>query len=68
MKATKLVGIALIVVGILGLVYGSFSVTKDTHEAKIGPIELTVKDKENVRVPQWAGIGSIVAGVVFLLL
>jgi hypothetical protein len=39
------------VLGVLGLVYGSFSFTKETHQAKIGPIELSVKEKETVNVP-----------------
>ena len=46
--------------GILALVYGGFSYTKETHEAKIGPIELSVKDKQTVNVPVWAGVGAIV--------
>ena len=62
MNAGKLLGIALITAGILGLVYRSFSYTKETHEAKLGPIELSVKDKQTVNVPVWAGVGAIVAG------
>jgi hypothetical protein len=58
----KMAGIALIVAGILGLVYGGFTYTKDTHDVKIGPIELVVKDKETVNIPLWAGIGAIVLG------
>lgn len=63
----KLLGILLIVAGVLGLVYGSFSYTKENHEAKIGPIVLSVKEKETVNVPMWAGIAAIAAGVVLLL-
>lgn len=68
MKKSKILGVILIVAGIIALVYGNFSYTRETHEAKIGPVELTVKDKENVEVPTWAGIASIVAGSVLLLL
>jgi multidrug transporter EmrE-like cation transporter len=67
MNAAKIAGIVLIVAGILGLVYGSFSYTKETHEAKVGPIELSVKDKETVNVPVWAGVGAIVIGGAILL-
>jgi len=67
MNAVKIAGIVLIVAGVLGLVYGSFSYTKETHQAKVGPIELTVKDKETVNVPVWAGVGAIVIGGVLLL-
>jgi hypothetical protein len=63
----KLLGILLIVAGVLGLVYGSFSYTKENHEAKIGPIVLSVKEKETVNVPMWAGIAAIAVGVVLLL-
>lgn len=67
MNSVKIAAIVLIVAGILGLVYGSFSYTKETHEAKLGPIELSVKDKETVNVPVWAGVGAIVAGGLLLL-
>ena len=67
MNALKIGAIVLIVAGVLGLVYGSFSYTKETHEAKLGPIELSVEDKETVNVPVWAGVGAIVIGSGLLL-
>jgi multidrug transporter EmrE-like cation transporter len=67
MNAIKMAGIALIVAGILGLLYGSFSYTKDTHETKLGPIELSIKDKQTVNIPVWAGVGAIAVGGVLLL-
>jgi multidrug transporter EmrE-like cation transporter len=66
MNAIKMAAIVLIVAGVLGLMYGSFSYTKETHDAKLGPIELSVKDKETVNVPQWAGVAAIVVGGVLL--
>ncbi len=67
MSSTKIIAIVLIVAGVLGLAYGKFSYTKETHDAKVGPIELSVKDKETVNVPVWAGIGAIVIGAGLLL-
>ncbi|MGD0949199.1 MAG: hypothetical protein ABSA52_17450 [Candidatus Binatia bacterium] len=67
MNAIKVLAIALIAAGILGLVYGGFSYTKQTHEAKLGSLELSVKDKETVNVPVWAGVGAIVVGGLLLL-
>jgi LPXTG-motif cell wall-anchored protein len=67
MSAVKIAAIVLIVAGILGLVYGSFSYTKDTHDVKLGPIELSVKDKQTVNVPVWAGVAGIVVGGALLL-
>ena len=68
MSGLKIAAIALIAAGVLGLVYGSFSYTKETHEAKIGPLELSIKDKETVNVPIWAGVAAIVVGGGLLLL
>lgn len=67
MSAVKIAAILLIVAGIFGLVYGSFSYTKDTQEVKVGPIELSVKEKKTVNIPVWAGVGSIVLGGGLLL-
>jgi len=67
MNAIRIVAIALIIAGALGLAYGGFSYTKENHEAKIGPIELNVKEKQVVNIPMWAGIGAIVIGGVLLL-
>ena len=67
MNAGKLAGIILIVAGALALMYGGFSYTKDTQQLKIGPLELSVKEKQTVNVPVWAGIGAIVIGGALLL-
>ena len=67
MSMVKIVAIALIVVGILGRAYGGFSYTKETHDIKLGPIELSIKDKETINVPIWVGVGAIVAGGLLLL-
>ncbi|RBA22940.1 hypothetical protein [Herminiimonas fonticola] len=67
MNAVKLVGIVLIVAGTLGLVYGSFSYTKETHEAKLGPLQFSVQEKETVNIPVWAGVGAIVIGGLLLV-
>ncbi|MDP2025496.1 MAG: hypothetical protein V4446_14390 [Pseudomonadota bacterium] len=68
MNSIKIVAIALIAAGVLGLIYGGFSYTKDTTAVKLGPIELSVKEKETVNVPIWAGVGAIVAGGLLLVL
>lgn len=67
MNVVKIAGIVLIVAGILGLAYGSFSYTSETHEANIGSLELSVKDKETLNIPRWAGVGAIVVGGLLLV-
>ena len=66
MNPVRLIAIIIIVAGALGLLYVSFSYTKATHGVKLGPIELSVKEKETVNVPMWAGIGAIVVGGLLL--
>lgn len=68
MNGLRWLGIVLIALGALGLVYGGFSYTKETHQAKLGPIELSVAEKQTVNVPMWAGVGAIVVGGVLLVL
>jgi drug/metabolite transporter (DMT)-like permease len=67
MSALKILGAVLILAGTLALVYRSFSYTKETHDAKLGPVEFSIKEKETVNIPTWAGVGAIVAGGILLL-
>jgi TRAP-type C4-dicarboxylate transport system permease small subunit len=67
MNALRIVGVALIALGVLALVYGSFSYTKETHEAQIGPLQLTIKDRQTVNIPVWAGAAAVAAGVGLIL-
>ena len=64
----KIAGIVLIVAGLLGLLYGGFSYTKDRTALKVGPVELSVKQKETVNIPVWVGLGAVVAGGLLLVL
>ena len=66
MNSLKGLGIVLVVAGALALVYGGFTYTKKTHKTELGPISFSIKDKETVNVPVWAGIGAIVAGGILL--
>ena len=62
----KLAGIALIVLGILGVVYGGFWYTKDETKAEIGPIQVKVEEQKRVNIPLWAGVAAIVGGAVIV--
>lgn len=67
MNAIRILALALIIGGALSLGYGGFTYTKNDHEAKIGPIEVNVKEKKTVDIPVWAGIGAIVIGGLLLV-
>jgi hypothetical protein len=66
MSSLRVVALALLVVGVLGLVYGGFSYTKEKHDVKLGPVEFAVKEKERVNIPLWAGIAAVAVGGVLL--
>lgn len=68
MNPVRIIAIVLIVGGVLGLVYGGFSYTRDTYEARLGPVEFSVADRERVNVPVWIGAGAVLLGGVLLLL
>ena len=68
MNPLKIVAVVLIVAGVAALAYGGFSYTKETHKAEIGPLKIQVQEKDQVNIPQWAGIAAIVIGVVMLVI
>jgi hypothetical protein len=68
MSPVKLIAVLLIIGGALGLAYGGFSYTRNTHEVKVGPIDLALQEKKTIDVPVWAGIAAIVAGGALLLM
>ncbi len=68
MSTVKIMAIVVIIAGLLGLMYGRFSYTRETQEAKIGPLQLTMKDRQTVNIPAWAAVGVIVFGGGLLLI
>jgi hypothetical protein len=63
----KTVGIVLIVAGLIGASLGGFSFTKNTHQASLGPINLSVAEEKTVNIPLWASLAAIVAGAAVLV-
>jgi hypothetical protein len=66
MNLLKLLAVVLIVAGVLGLLYGGFTYTRKTHDAKLGPLEVSVRDKETLHIPTWASVGAIAVGAGLL--
>lgn len=67
MNPIRIIALILVIGGVLGLAYGGFSYTKENHEAKIGPVDISVQEKQTVNIPLWAGIGAVVIGGALLL-
>ena len=68
MNAAKITGIILIVLGLAGFFTGGFSFTKNTTTAKLGPLELSVQEKESINVPQWLSLGALALGAVVFVI
>jgi hypothetical protein len=67
MSGVRILAIILIIAGVIGLAYQQFSFTRETAQAKIGPVELSVREKQTVNVPMWLSIGALGIGVVLLV-
>jgi hypothetical protein len=67
MSTLRIMAIVLIVAGIVALMYGKLSYTKETHDIKLGPLEMSIAEKQTVNVPVWAGILALVGGGVLLI-
>jgi hypothetical protein len=67
MNPRRLAAILLIVCGALGLAYGGFTYTKATHQADLGPLHVSVDEKQHVNIPIWAGVGAILVGAFLLM-
>jgi len=68
MSSSKIFALVLIAAGLLGLGYGSFSYTQQTHRATLGSLEFSTAERKTVNVPIWVGIGAIVVGGVLFVL
>jgi TRAP-type C4-dicarboxylate transport system permease small subunit len=58
----RTIAIVILAAGILALAYGGFSYTRETHDAKIGPLSISVSENRRVNVPVWAGVVLAVVG------
>ena len=67
MDLTRLLAAILIIAGALGLAYGGFSYTEETHQANIGAHHWPVDEKQYVNIPVWAGVSAILAGEFLLV-
>jgi len=67
MRLLRIAGITLLVLGIVALVFGGFTYTEDTHDAKLGSLEFQVVEKEHVDIPSWVGVGALALGAGLIL-
>jgi hypothetical protein len=66
MKPLALIGIALIVLGVAGLVLQHIVFTETTHVLEAGPLKVTATSQRSVPIPTIAGVVAIVAGLALV--
>jgi hypothetical protein len=67
MTPTQILGALLLAAGAAALALGGFSYTKDTTVVKLGPLEVSAKQKEEVNLPVWLGVGAVALGGLLLV-
>lgn len=63
----KAIGIVLIVLGVIGLVWGGISWTRRDTVIDAGPVEITADKRESIPLPPIAGGVMLVAGALLLM-
>ncbi len=67
MNIVRIIGVGIMVLGVLGWIYGGFTYTKETQKKKFGPVEFSMKDRERVNVPIWASVAAVAVGGVLVV-
>lgn len=68
MSALRIAGLVLIVIGLIGLLWGGISWTDERTVVDIGPIEARAQERETIPVPPIVGGVALVAGIVLLVI
>ena len=66
MTARRMIGIALIILGIVSLAWGGIFWTDRETVLDAGPVEVTADEREGVALPPVLGIVSLIGGIVLV--
>ena len=64
----KTIGILFIVIGLIGVIWGGIAYVKDRDTTDLGPVRLTVVQKDQVSIPPAVGAAALVMGGVLVVL
>ncbi|MGH9346355.1 MAG: DUF3185 domain-containing protein [Vicinamibacterales bacterium] len=67
MAPARILGTILVVLGIVALVWGGISWTREETIIDVGPIEATAETRETIPLPPILGGIALVAGIVLLV-
>jgi hypothetical protein len=68
MTPARIAGLFLIVVGVVALLWGGFSWTREKTVVDLGPVKATAEERETIPLPPVVGGVALVAGIVLLVL
>ena len=66
MNGLTSLAVVLMIAGGLGLAYGGFSYTKETHTADLGALHLSVDEEQRVNIPMGVVLGALLLGGILL--
>jgi hypothetical protein len=67
MTGTRIVGLILVVIGLVGLLWGGVFWTRERTVVDIGPIEAKAQEREGLPISPIVGGLILVAGVVLMI-
>ncbi len=67
MTAARIAGTVLIVIGLVGLLWGGFSWTREKTVVDLGPIQARTQEHRLIPIPPVVGGVALVAGIVLLV-
>ena len=68
MTARRIVGLALVVIGIVVLVWGGVFWTDRDTVIDAGPLKVTTEDREGLSLPPIVGAIALIGGVILLVI
>jgi hypothetical protein len=67
MSVKRLLGAVLVVVGLVALLWGGISWTRETTVVDAGPIEIEAEERERIPLPPVVGAVALIGGIVLLV-
>jgi len=65
---TRLLGIALIILGVVAFAYQGITYTTQEKVLDIGPLKATVEKEKTIPLPPLVGGAALIGGIVLLLM
>jgi hypothetical protein len=68
MAPARVLGTVLVIIGIVALVWGGISWTREETIVDLGPIEATAETRESIPLPPLLGGIALLAGIALLVI